>query len=66
MPSRASRTCSRRTRLDVKAGLHISSSPRYVARLLIIDVNELDFVKHIDDFAFIVSKVDLELNNLFS
>jgi deoxyadenosine/deoxycytidine kinase len=35
-------------------------------RLLIIDVNELDFVKHIDDFAFIVSKVDLELNNLFS
>ncbi len=37
-----------------------------LGRLLIIDVNELDFVKHIDDFAFIVGKVDLELNNLFS
>jgi deoxyadenosine/deoxycytidine kinase len=35
-------------------------------KLLVIDVNELDFVKHVDDFAFIVSKVDYELNNLFS
>jgi deoxyadenosine/deoxycytidine kinase len=35
-------------------------------KLLIIDVNELDFVERIDDFAFIVNKVNLELNNLFS
>lgn len=37
-----------------------------LGRLLIIDVNDLDFVKHVDDFAFVVSKVDYELNNLFS
>lgn len=35
-------------------------------KLLIIDVNELDFVKNVDDFSFVVSKVDYELNNLFS
>lgn len=35
-------------------------------KLLVIDVNELDFVKHVDDFAFIVSKIDLELNSLFN
>ena len=35
-------------------------------KLLVIDVTDLDFVKHIDDFAYIVGKVDLELNNLFS
>ena len=34
-------------------------------RLLVIDVNNLDFVEHVDDFAYIVNKVDLELNNLF-
>jgi len=34
-------------------------------KLLIIDVNHLDFVESIDDFSFIVNKVDLELNNLF-
>lgn len=37
-----------------------------LGKLLIIDVTDLDFVKHIDDFSYIVSKVDLELNNLFS
>jgi deoxyadenosine/deoxycytidine kinase len=37
-----------------------------LGRLLIIDVNDLDFVERIEDFAFIVNKVDLELNNLFS
>jgi len=37
-----------------------------LGKLLIIDVNELDFVAHIDDFAFIVNKVDFEINNLFS
>jgi deoxyadenosine/deoxycytidine kinase len=36
-----------------------------LGRLLIIDVNNLDFVKQVDDFAFIVNKIDLELNNLF-
>jgi deoxyadenosine/deoxycytidine kinase len=35
------------------------------SKLLIIDVNNLDFVARIDDFSFIVNKIDLELNNLF-
>lgn len=35
-------------------------------KLLVIDVNNLDFVKNIDDFAFIVNKIDLELNSLFN
>ena len=34
-------------------------------KLLIIDVDHLDFVENIDDFSFIVNKIDLELNNLF-
>ena len=34
-------------------------------KLLVIDVNKLDFVENIEDFSFIVSKIDLELNNLF-
>lgn len=37
-----------------------------LGKLLVIDVTDLDFVKHIDDFSHIVGKVDLELNNLFS
>jgi hypothetical protein len=37
-----------------------------LGKLLIIDVNDLDFVKRTEDFAHIVSKVELELNNLFS
>ncbi len=37
-----------------------------LGKLLVIDVTDLDFVKHIDDFAYIVGKVDLELNSLFS
>ena len=36
-----------------------------LGKLLIIDVNKLDFVERIEDFSFIVEKVDLELNNLF-
>jgi len=36
-----------------------------LGKLLIIDVNKLDFVERIDDFSFIIEKVDLELNNLF-
>lgn len=38
----------------------------YKDRLLVIDVNNLDYVSRIEDFAFVVSKIDLELNNLFS
>jgi deoxyadenosine/deoxycytidine kinase len=35
-------------------------------KLLIIDVNDLDFVKNTEDFSTIVNRVDLELNSLFS
>jgi len=35
-------------------------------RLLIIDVNDLDFVKNVEDFSHIIGKIDFELNNLFS
>lgn len=34
-------------------------------KLLTIDVNHIDFVENVDDFSFVVSKVDYELNNLF-
>jgi deoxyadenosine/deoxycytidine kinase len=34
-------------------------------KLLTIDVNDLDFVEDPDDFSFVVSKIDYELNNLF-
>ena len=37
-----------------------------LGKLLIIDVNDLDFVKKTEDFAHVVSKVELELNSLFS
>ena len=36
-----------------------------LGKLLIIDVNQLDFVEDIADYSHIVSKIDLELNNLF-
>lgn len=40
---------------------------RYTAgKLLVIDVNQIDFVENIEDFSFIVNKIDLELNNLFN
>jgi deoxyadenosine/deoxycytidine kinase len=35
-------------------------------KLLIVDVNDLDFVENVEDFSFVVNKIDLELNNLFS
>ena len=35
-------------------------------KLLVIDMNPLDFVNRIEDFSYIVGKVDLELNSLFS
>jgi deoxyadenosine/deoxycytidine kinase len=34
-------------------------------KLLIIDVNPLDFVNNTEDFSFIVNKIDLEVNSLF-
>lgn len=38
----------------------------YKGRLLIVDVNKLDFVQRIEDFSDIVGRIDLELNSLFS
>ncbi|MDN4164015.1 deoxynucleoside kinase [Cytophagales bacterium LB-30] len=35
-------------------------------KLLVIDVNDLDFVKNVEDFAQIVNKIDVEINGLFS
>lgn len=35
-------------------------------KLLIIDVNTIDFVERREDFSSIVSRIELELNNLFS
>ena len=35
-------------------------------KLLIIDVNALDFAERIEDFSTIVGRIDLEMNNLFS
>ena len=37
-----------------------------LGRLLVIDVNNMDFVKSVEDFSEIVSKIDVELNGLFS
>jgi deoxyadenosine/deoxycytidine kinase len=35
-------------------------------KLLVIDVNHLDFVERVEDFSMIVGKIELELNSLFS
>lgn len=35
-------------------------------KLLIVDVNKIDFVNNTEDFSMIVSKIDLETNSLFS
>jgi deoxyadenosine/deoxycytidine kinase len=37
-----------------------------LGKLLIIDVNKVDFVSNSDDFAGIVSRIDLEANSLFN
>lgn len=37
-----------------------------LGKLLVIDVNEIDFVQNVDDFAAIVNRIDFEVNNLFS
>ena len=36
-----------------------------LGKLLVIDVNQIDFVEKVEDFSGIVSKVEFELNNLF-
>jgi len=36
-----------------------------LGKVLIIDVNHLDFVERTEDFAYIVNRTDLQLNNLF-
>ncbi len=35
-------------------------------KLLVIDVNSIDFVERVEDFSMIVGKIELELNSLFS
>ncbi|MCE7991706.1 MAG: deoxynucleoside kinase [Roseivirga sp.] len=37
-----------------------------LGKLLVIDVNNLDFVKNVEDYANILEKVDFEVNGLFS
>lgn len=37
-----------------------------LGKLLIVDVNHMDFVERTEDFASIVSRIELELNSLFS
>jgi deoxyadenosine/deoxycytidine kinase len=37
-----------------------------MGRLLIVDVNNLDFVTNIEDFSGIVERIDVELNGLFT
>ena len=36
-----------------------------LGKLLIVDVNNMDFVERVEDFSTIVGRIDLELNNLF-
>lgn len=38
----------------------------HLGRVLIIDVNQLDFVTNVADFASIVERIDVELNGLFT
>jgi len=37
-----------------------------LGKVLTIDVNNLDFVERIEDFAEVVSRIDLEVNNLYN
>lgn len=37
-----------------------------LGKLLVIDVNHLDFVNNVEDFSLIVNRIDLELNSLFN
>ncbi len=37
-----------------------------IGKLIIIDVNQLDYLSNVEDFALIISKIDTEMNGLFS
>jgi deoxyadenosine/deoxycytidine kinase len=37
-----------------------------IGKLIIIDVNQLDYLNNIEDFALVVSKIDTEVHGLFS
>ncbi len=37
-----------------------------LGRLLVIDVNDMDYVANVEDFSEVVSRIDVELNGLFS
>src|SRR5690606_10330661 len=37
-----------------------------LGKVLIIDVNQIDFIKKEEDFGLIINKIDVELNGLFS
>ena len=37
-----------------------------LGKLLIIDVNDMDYVANVEDFSEVVSRIDVELNGLFS
>ncbi|HRG79693.1 MAG TPA: deoxynucleoside kinase, partial [Cyclobacteriaceae bacterium] len=37
-----------------------------LGKLLVVDVNNMDFVERVEDFSDIVGKIELELNSLFS
>lgn len=37
-----------------------------LGKLLIIDVNKIDFINRVEDFAEVISRIDIELNGLFS
>ncbi|ADR22760.1 deoxynucleoside kinase [Marivirga tractuosa] len=37
-----------------------------IGKLIIIDVNQLDYLNNVEDFALIVSKIDTEVHGLFS
>ncbi|GAA5040368.1 deoxynucleoside kinase [Marivirga lumbricoides] len=37
-----------------------------LGKLIIIDVNQLDYLQNVEDFALIISKIDTEMHGLFS
>lgn len=37
-----------------------------LGKLLVVDVNNLDFVSRVEDFSLIVNRIDMEINGLFS
>jgi deoxyadenosine/deoxycytidine kinase len=37
-----------------------------LGKLMVIDVNHIDFVENVEDFSMIVNRIDVEINGLFS